>query len=69
MALLHIADAFEQRAEEFVALECENTGKPIGMTRSEEIPAAARPDPLLRRVRAHPRGHGAPASTWPGTPR
>ena len=38
MALLRIADAFEQRAEEFVALECENTGKPIGLTRSEEIP-------------------------------
>jgi betaine-aldehyde dehydrogenase len=38
MALLRIADAFEQRAEEFVALESENTGKPIGMTRSEEIP-------------------------------
>ena len=38
LALLKIADAFEQRAEEFVALECENTGKPISMTRSEEIP-------------------------------
>src|ERR1700680_3412723 len=38
MALLHIADAFERRAEEFVRLEVENTGKPIGMTRSEEIP-------------------------------
>ena len=38
IALLRIADAFEKRAEEFVALECENTGKPIGMTRSEEIP-------------------------------
>jgi betaine-aldehyde dehydrogenase len=38
MALLRIADAFEKRSEEFVALESENTGKPIGMTRSEEIP-------------------------------
>src|ERR1700676_5023835 len=38
MALLRIADAFERRAEEFVRLESENTGKPIGMTRSEEIP-------------------------------
>jgi betaine-aldehyde dehydrogenase len=38
MALLKIADAFEARAEEFVQLECENTGKPISLTRSEEIP-------------------------------
>ncbi len=37
-ALLKIADAFEARAEELVAVECENTGKPIGLTRSEEIP-------------------------------
>src|SRR6202165_2812220 len=36
-ALRRIADACEQRAEEFVRLESENTGKPIGMTRSEEI--------------------------------
>src|SRR6202451_1881239 len=38
LALLRIADAFEKRAEEFVALESENTGKPISLTRSEEIP-------------------------------
>ncbi|MGA8522848.1 MAG: gamma-aminobutyraldehyde dehydrogenase [Candidatus Dormiibacterota bacterium] len=38
IALLRIADALEQRAEEFVALESENTGKPIALTRSEEIP-------------------------------
>jgi betaine-aldehyde dehydrogenase len=38
LALLRIADAFEARAEEFIALESENTGKPIGLTRSEEIP-------------------------------
>ena len=37
-ALLKIADAFEERAEELVAAEVENTGKPIGLTRSEEIP-------------------------------
>ena len=37
-ALLQIADALEERAEEFVAAESENTGKPIGLTRSEEIP-------------------------------
>ena len=37
-ALLKIADAIEDRAEEFVALESENTGKPVELTMSEEIP-------------------------------
>ncbi|WP_431965186.1 gamma-aminobutyraldehyde dehydrogenase [Actinacidiphila sp. bgisy160] len=37
-ALLKIADAFEARADELVAVESENTGKPIGLTASEEIP-------------------------------
>ena len=37
-ALLRIADAIEARAEEFVAAESENTGKPIGLTASEEVP-------------------------------
>ncbi|MFG2375815.1 gamma-aminobutyraldehyde dehydrogenase [Streptomyces sp. NPDC048504] len=36
--LLDIATAFEERAEELIAAEVENTGKPIGLTRSEEIP-------------------------------
>ncbi|NEB71401.1 aldehyde dehydrogenase family protein, partial [Streptomyces fulvissimus] len=35
-ALLKIADAFEERAEELIAAESENTGKPLGLTRSEE---------------------------------
>jgi betaine-aldehyde dehydrogenase len=38
LALLRIADAIEAHADELVAAECENTGKPIGLTRSEEIP-------------------------------
>ncbi|HEY4332876.1 MAG TPA: aldehyde dehydrogenase family protein, partial [Ilumatobacteraceae bacterium] len=38
LALFRIADAIESRAEEMIALEVENTGKPTGMTRSEEIP-------------------------------
>jgi betaine-aldehyde dehydrogenase len=38
LALFRIADAIEARAEEFIALESENCGKPIGMTRTEEIP-------------------------------
>ncbi len=37
-ALLRIADAIEARADEFVAAESQNTGKPIGLTRSEELP-------------------------------
>ncbi|MEB8337603.1 gamma-aminobutyraldehyde dehydrogenase [Streptomyces endophyticus] len=36
--LLKIADAFEERAEELIAVESENCGKPLGLTRSEEIP-------------------------------
>jgi len=38
LALLRIADAIEARAEEFVAVESENTGKPLALTLSEEIP-------------------------------
>ena len=40
LAMLRIADAFEARAEDLIAAEVENTGKPIGLTRSEEIPPA-----------------------------
>ena len=39
-ALLRIADAIESRAEEFIAAEVENTGKPTELMRSEEIPPA-----------------------------
>jgi betaine-aldehyde dehydrogenase len=38
LALLRIADAVEAHAEEFVKAESENTGKPLGLTMSEEIP-------------------------------
>ena len=38
LALFRIADAVEARAEELIALEVHNTGKPIHLTRSEEIP-------------------------------
>jgi betaine-aldehyde dehydrogenase len=37
-ALLKIADAVETRAGELIALESQNTGKPLGLTASEEIP-------------------------------
>jgi betaine-aldehyde dehydrogenase len=38
LALLRIADALEARADEFVKAESENTGKPLALTQSEEIP-------------------------------
>ena len=38
LALFRIADAVEARAEELIALESENTGKPLHLTASEEIP-------------------------------
>jgi betaine-aldehyde dehydrogenase len=37
-ALLRIADAVEARADDLVAAESKNTGKPVALTRSEEIP-------------------------------
>jgi betaine-aldehyde dehydrogenase len=44
-ALLRIADAIEARGEEFVAVESENTGKPLGLTAEEELP------PMLDQIR------------------
>ena len=38
LALIRIADAIEARADEFVKAESQNTGKPVGLTKSEEIP-------------------------------
>ena len=38
LALLKIADAVEAGADELVAVESRNTGKPLGMTASEELP-------------------------------
>jgi betaine-aldehyde dehydrogenase len=37
-ALLRIADAIEERADEFVRVESQNTGKPLALTASEEVP-------------------------------
>jgi betaine-aldehyde dehydrogenase len=37
-ALLRIADAFEERADEFVDIESRNTGKPKQLTLEEEVP-------------------------------
>jgi betaine-aldehyde dehydrogenase len=38
MAIFRFADALEARAEEFVAAECRNTGKPTRWMREEEFP-------------------------------
>jgi len=38
VALLKLADAVEKRADEIVRLESENTGKPLALTTSEEMP-------------------------------
>src|SRR3954452_24125849 len=38
--LLQLADAIEERTDEFVRVESENTGKPLGFTTTEEIPPA-----------------------------
>jgi len=39
-AMLRFADAIEARADELVAAESQNTGKPLGLTASEELPPA-----------------------------
>ena len=44
-ALLKIADALEAHADELIAIESENTGKPIAVTASEEVP------PMLDQIR------------------
>ncbi|MFC4906296.1 gamma-aminobutyraldehyde dehydrogenase [Actinomadura gamaensis] len=38
LALLRFADALEARADELVAAECRDTGKPLKLTADEEIP-------------------------------
>ena len=48
-AAQQIADAIEARADELVAIESENTGKPIALTLERGDPADGRPDPVLRR--------------------
>jgi betaine-aldehyde dehydrogenase len=45
LALLRIADTLEAHAEQLVAVESQNTGKPVGLTLSEEIP------PMIDQIR------------------
>ncbi len=44
-ALLKIADAIENRADEIIEIESRNTGKPISLTTSEEVP------PMIDQIR------------------
>ena len=44
-ALLKIADALESHADELIALESQNTGKPLAVTAAEEIP------PMIDQIR------------------
>jgi betaine-aldehyde dehydrogenase len=44
-ALLKLADVIEENADELIAIECENTGKPVSLTTSEEMP------PMLDQIR------------------
>ena len=45
LALLKIAAAVEARAQEFADVEGRNTGKPIALTMSEELPPIVIPSP------------------------
>jgi betaine-aldehyde dehydrogenase len=44
-ALLKLADVIEENADELIAIECENTGKQVSLTASEEVP------PMLDQIR------------------
>ena len=67
-ALLKIADAVEARADELVALESRNTGKPLGLTASEELPPMVDQIRFFAGAARHAGGPGGRRSTWPGTP-
>lgn len=41
LAMLRIADAIEKRIDEVNRVECRDTGKPLGLTMSEEMPYAS----------------------------
>jgi betaine-aldehyde dehydrogenase len=59
LALFRIADAIEARGEELIAMEVENTGKPIALTRSEEIPPAVDQIRFFATAARHLEGKGA----------
>ena len=55
-ALLKIADAIEARVDEINAVECRDTGKPLGPDHVGGDALRLRPLPLLRRRRPGARG-------------
>jgi betaine-aldehyde dehydrogenase len=59
LALFRIADAVEARAEELIAMEVENTGKPVALTRSEEIPPMVDQLRFFATAARHLEGKGA----------
>ena len=67
-ALLAIADSVQEHAEELVEIEHRDTGKPKGLTMSEEIGPMVDQFRFFAGRRAAPAGR-RPRSTWPGTSR
>ncbi len=71
LALIRIADAVADRAEELADVEVQNTGKPRAGNRRRRDRRDGRPDPLLRGGRAQPRRqvgrrvHGRPHELRP----
>ncbi len=64
LALLKLADAMERRADEFVAIESENTGKPLGFTPDGGAATGDRPGALLRREQHRVLEGRSAGSTW-----
>ena len=67
--MLKIADAIEARVDEINEVECKDTGKPLHLTMSEEMPYASDHFRFFARRRARAARAARPASTWPTTPR
>jgi betaine-aldehyde dehydrogenase len=59
LALFRLADAVEAHADELIELEVENTGKPIHLTRSEEIPPMVDQIRFFATAARHLEGKGA----------
>ncbi len=66
-ALLRLASAIEERAEEINAVECRDTGKPVQLTMDEEMPYASDHFKFFAGAPACSRAR-RPGSTWPTTP-
>ncbi len=69
LALLQLADAIEERAEELADLESADAGKPRKAFLDDEIPVDGRQPALLRRRGALPRGPRLGGVHWRATPR